>query len=187
MRVYIRKPQVSDAREFVKKTKDSLAMHRPWVHPATSLGGFYTYLDRISESRHEGFLVCLKQTDEIAGLVNLNEIVLGALQSAYVGYWLADGFQGKGLMSEGLALVFDHAFTKIGLHRLEINIQPSNTRSTALAERLGLTREGFSMKYLKIGGEWKDHERWAMISEEWLERGGSEWAFSNLNRTPTVG
>ncbi len=180
MRVYIRRPQASDAREFIKKTKDSVSMHRPWVFPVTSEDGFRTYLNRIEDDRNEGFLICLKRSDEIIGLVNLNEIVLGALESAYVGYWLVSGFEGKGFMSEGLALVFDHAFMKMNLHRLEINIQPSNTRSIALVERLGLTREGFSAKYLKIGGEWKDHERWAIIAEDWKESGGAGCVLQNV-------
>ena len=76
-------------------------------------------------------------------------------------------------MTEGLALVFDKAFGSLGLHRLEINIQPTNTNSIAVARRLGLRKEGFSPKYLKIGGEWRDHERWAVLLDEWAEKGGS--------------
>ena len=70
-------------------------------------------------------------------------------------------------MTEALALVLRHAFHALGLHRIEANIQPGNHRSIALVRRLGFAREGYSPRYLKIGGRWKDHERWAITREAW--------------------
>ena len=68
------------------------------------------------------------------------------------------------LMREGLALVVRHAFKTLKLHRLEANIQPQNAPSLALAKACGFRREGFSPLYLKIGGRWRDHERWAIVA-----------------------
>jgi len=182
MRVFIRKPKPDDAEEFVEKTKASIENHRPWVYPSTTVQGYLNYLARCDGERNVGYFICRKKDDAIVGLVNVNEIVRGSLQGAFVGYWIVDGYQGNGYMSEGLALVFDEAFGELLLHRLEINIQPTNTRSLALAERLGLNREGFSPRYLFIDGEWKDHERWAMLVEDWMAMGGSIGAISNLRR-----
>lgn len=114
-----------------------------------------------------GFVVRERPDGPIVGVVNLSEIVRGALQSAYLGYYGIAGFQGRGFMSEALSLVVTTAFSEIGLHRLEANIQPANARSRALARRLGFRQEGFSPRYLRIGGEWRDHERWAILAEEW--------------------
>jgi ribosomal-protein-alanine N-acetyltransferase len=69
-------------------------------------------------------------------------------------------------MREGLTLVLRHAFETIGLHRVEANIQPGNARSIALVERLGFRREGYSPRYLRIGGEWRDHVRYAILAED---------------------
>jgi ribosomal-protein-alanine N-acetyltransferase len=69
-------------------------------------------------------------------------------------------------MSEGIELVLEHAFGSMGLHRLEANIQPSNAASIALAKRAGFRLEGFSPRYLKIDGHWRDHERWAIVAED---------------------
>ena len=69
-------------------------------------------------------------------------------------------------MTEGLQLALQHAFTTLKLHRLEANIQPRNRASIALVKRCRFRREGFSPRYLKIGGRWRDHERWAMLAED---------------------
>jgi len=177
MRTYLRKPERADAREFVRAAKASVELHRPWVFPALSAKGFEEYLVRIQNSRHEGYFVCRKSDDALVGVINLSEIVRGSLQGAFVGYWGVDGMVGQGLMTEGLALVLDEAFDSVALHRLEINIQPDNVRSIALVRRLGFRKEGFSPKYLKINGKWCDHERWAMIDEEWR---GAEMALRLL-------
>jgi ribosomal-protein-alanine N-acetyltransferase len=60
------------------------------------------------------------------------------------------------------------AFGAMRLHRLEANIQPGNRESIRLVRRLGFRREGFSPRYLKIRGRWRDHERWAIVNEEFI-------------------
>ena len=76
-------------------------------------------------------------------------------------------------MSEALRLVLKYSFEKLGLHRLEANIQPLNRASIALVKRAGFVREGFSRRYLKICGRWRDHERWAIIVEDWKAKRAS--------------
>ena len=102
----------------------------------------------------------------IAGVVNLNEIVRGPFLSAYLGYYGVAGAGGRGAMTRAVGLVVAQAFGKLGLHRLEANIQPDNARSRALVRRLGFRLEGFSPRYLRIAGAWRDHERWALLSED---------------------
>ena len=70
-------------------------------------------------------------------------------------------------MTDGMRLVTRLALGEMKLHRLEANIQPANARSRALVKALEFRREGFSPRYLKINGRWRDHERWAMLSEDW--------------------
>jgi ribosomal-protein-alanine N-acetyltransferase len=69
-------------------------------------------------------------------------------------------------MKEGLRLVLRYAFRELKLHRLEANIQPDNIPSLALVKSCGFRKEGLSPRYLKINGEWRDHERWAILADE---------------------
>lgn len=69
-------------------------------------------------------------------------------------------------MSEALDLTLRHAFGALRLHRVEANVQPDNTASIALVRRAGLRLEGFSPRYLKVAGRWRDHERWAITVED---------------------
>jgi [ribosomal protein S5]-alanine N-acetyltransferase len=117
-------------------------------------------------NRHR-LLVCRRVDGAIVGVINVSEIVRSAFQSAYLGYYAFHPHAGQGYMTEGLGLVLRHAFRGLGLHRLEANIQPGNTASRALARGLGFRMEGFSPRYLKVGGRWRDHERWAIVRETW--------------------
>ena len=117
-------------------------------------------------------LLCRREDEAILGFFNLSQIARGSLQSAYLGYAVGKPYARNGYMREGLELVLRRAFLTLRLHRIEANIQPGNRASIALAAGAGFRREGFSPRYLKIGGRWRDHERWAILAEEW--RGAHE-------------
>ena len=70
-------------------------------------------------------------------------------------------------MYAGLAQTLNYAFGDLKLHRLEANIQPANGPSIRLVQSLGFRLEGLSPKYLKVSGRWRDHERWAILKEDW--------------------
>lgn len=169
-RVYVRPPRLSDGQAFLAATRVSRALHRPWTRPPDSRERYAAYVARFQDAddpAHAGFLVFRREDHALVGVFNLSEIVRGAFCSAYLGYYGFAPFSGQGLMTEGMALVLDVAFRKLRLHRVEVNIQPTNRRSLALAERIGCTREGYSRRYVKIGGRWRDHERFAMLAEDW--------------------
>ena len=101
---------------------------------------------------------------DLACVVNINNIVRGSLLSASLGYYGFAGTDGLGLVREAVELVVDRAFGELGLHRLEANIQPGNERSRRVVEALGFRHEGFSPKYLMVGGDWRDHDRFAILN-----------------------
>ncbi|MFF5338214.1 GNAT family N-acetyltransferase [Streptomyces sp. NPDC013181] len=164
-RTAIRPFTPGDADEFTARARESRALHRPWLFPPTCPETYAAYAGAlIDDPARAGFLVC-ERDGSIAGFVNINNIVAGAFRCGALGYGAFAHAAGRGLMSEGLALVTDHAFGPLGLHRLEANIQPGNEGSLALVRRAGFRREGFSPDFLHIDGAWRDHERWALTTE----------------------
>ena len=170
-RVHLRPPRPSDQRTFIAQARQSRALHRRFVQPAETPSAFATYVRRYAPAepnpRYLGFLVVRSEDQALAGVINFSEIVRGAFESAYVGYFAFAPLEGRGYMGEGFALALDFAFRDFGLHRVEANVQPDNARSLGLVERLGFTREGYSRRYVKIAGRWRDHVRYAMLAEDW--------------------
>lgn len=166
--VYLFAPTRDAAGDFLAMTTASTKFHAPWVFPPTDPRRYRAYLERLEKGNAHGFLVARIDDDTLVGVININDIVLGGFQSGSLGYYAAAAFCGRGYMTEGLVLVLDHAFIALELHRIEANVQPSNAASLALVRRLGFRKEGFSPAFLRIDGEWRDHERWAILNEEWM-------------------
>lgn len=153
----------ADAPELAEANRASPGLHAPWVAPFTDLAGFTAW--RAAEPGRVSLLARVAADGAVVGLFNLSQIAMGNFCSAYLGFYASQAQAGQGLMTEALGLVLAHAFGPLGLHRVEANIQPENLRSIALVRRAGFRREGFSPRYLKIGGDWRDHERWAVLAD----------------------
>ena len=167
MRVELHKLSEADRDEFIEAMERSRSFHGTWITPPSTPAEFDQLLRRAEDDSFVSLVIRLREDGRLAGMFNISEIVRRAFQSAYVGYGGIAGLEGQGYMTEGMGLVLDHAFGELALHRLEANIQPGNTASIALVRRCGFVREGFSEKYLRIDGEWRDHERWAIRAELW--------------------
>ncbi len=163
-RVSIRRVTAEDEREFLAGVRASRALHRPWVYPPDTPEKFRDYLERMAAPDHRGFLVCRVDDGRIVGAIHITSIVYRALRGGNLGYYAFAGHERQGLMREGLAAVIRHGFKTLKLHRLEAAIQPGNVASIALVRSCGLEKEGCSPRFLKIGGRWRDHERWAILA-----------------------
>lgn len=165
-RVLIRPPTPADRSAYRSAAKASRSLLWPWVQLPEDDAGFDMLLRRNQDPSTVVSLICRIDDGALVGGCNINNIVRGAMLGASIGY---HGFVGQvkgGLVTEGVGLVVDHAFSELGLHRLEANIQPDNQASIALVRRLGFRLEGFSPSFLHIAGAWRDHERWAILAGE---------------------
>jgi len=160
-------PTAADCDGFITAMRASRDLHRPWISMPQTRLEYATYLERSRTSTCAFFLARRREDDALVGFLNVSEIVRGGFQSAFLGYGAVTPHAGQGYLGEALGLVLQEAFGRLRLHRLEANIQPGNRASIALARKAGFELEGFSPRYLKVGGRWRDHERWAIRAETW--------------------
>ena len=162
----LRPPRKGDEAEFLAVVKASRALHRPWVHPPHTAAAFRSYLRRAREKTFRPLLLVRRGDAAILGAFNLSQIFLRNFRSGYLGYWVGAPFASQGYMTEGMELLLRYGFRTLQLHRVEANVQPGNVASLSLVRRAGFRKEGFSPRYLKIAGRWRDHERWAITVED---------------------
>ncbi|MFT3664975.1 GNAT family N-acetyltransferase [Piscinibacter sp.] len=162
-RVRITRLTLDDEAEFVAAARASRALHGRWVNPPTTGAAFREKLARMQGPADLAYAVRRADDAALAGCIEITQIVRGPLRSAYLGCYAFAEHARQGLMAEGLRRLVRLAFTELKLHRLEANIQPENEPSIALVRACGFHREGFSPRYLKIRGRWRDHERWAIL------------------------
>ena len=164
-RVHIRPIRVADEAEFLRRVRASRGLHRPWSYPPATPKA---YRELVGDGRANDARLVLCRNDDgaIVGYFGLGQILYGSFRNAYLGYYALEPFAGQGFMREGLELVLRYAFGDLRLHRVQASIQPENERSIALMRGAGFRSEGLALRYLKIGGRWRDHEQWAITSED---------------------
>ena len=164
-RVRLERPSARRERDFIDAALRSRALHRGLVTAAATGVEYREYLDRMRHDDRASFFVLAKDSGDLAGVVEINDIIRDPQQFGRLGYYAFTPYAGTGLMREGLTLAIRVAFRDLALERLEANVQPSNRRSIALLEALGFAREGAQRDY-KIGTRWRRHERWALSAQD---------------------
>lgn len=166
-RVYLRSISIEDESEFIELNIESRTFHRGLSSPPITSADYRMFLERCDNTYSACFFVCRTNDDKIVGSINLSQIFMGGFRSAYLGYHVGSRYASQRYMTEAIQLILRFAFQELQLNRIEANIQPGNVPSISLVRRAGFIQEGFSRKYLKIDGRWRDHERWAILAEDW--------------------
>ncbi|MFO0831219.1 MAG: GNAT family protein [Phycisphaerales bacterium] len=177
--ILLRFPEEADRAPFIALRQANAGHLERWepLPPPGADDSVSAKFDRLMQTSDseasKRLLVALTTHAAIAGAVSLGGIQRGPLQQGYLGYWLGREFEGRGVMSRAIRLALRYAFSPeklggLGLHRVECNVMPGNTRSLATARRAGFREEGYSPRYLQIAGRWEDHVRFAMTVEDWL-------------------
>jgi ribosomal-protein-alanine N-acetyltransferase len=137
----------------------------PAEGPAPTFGEFVRMLS--AQARQGSVLpFAVDVRGALAGQVTVSSIVYGSLRSASIGYWVSQHVAGQGVIPTSVALVTDHCFGGLGLHRVEVNIRPENAPSLRVVEKLGFRDEGLRERFLHINGEWCDHRTFALTAED---------------------
>ena len=110
--------------------------------------------------------VILDEHGEVVGMITLQSIIRGYLQSCSVGYWMAEGAQGRGLATAALREATLIAFYELHLHRVQAETSPQNFRSQRLLERLGFVKFGVAEAYVWIAGTWQDDVLYQLLTPD---------------------
>jgi len=167
-RVLLRAPEPDDCDRLIDLYHSSRVHFRGLTNANFDRERFDQLLIDAAKETNEYFLVCRAEDKAIVGSLNFSQIFRRGFQNTYLGYQLFAGYTGNGYMTEAVEIGLRHAFIELNLHRVEANVQPSNRPSIAVLRRNGFAKEGLSRRYLKINGRWRDHERWAILKEDWL-------------------
>ncbi|QIK84246.1 GNAT family N-acetyltransferase [Sanguibacter sp. HDW7] len=169
--VTVRPLRRRDARAWSVARARNAAWLEPWEAtspsgvPSASFGSYVAAARAQARAgTHLPFVVELD--GRLVGQVTVASIVRGSACTASIGYWVDEAVAGRGIVPTAVALVVDHCFADVGLHRIEIAIRPENGPSLRVVEKLGLREEGLRERFLHIDGRWRDHRVFAVTAEE---------------------
>jgi ribosomal-protein-serine acetyltransferase len=159
----------ADAEELyalVEQNREYLAEWLPWAAGQT-LEGTREFIAKARRQRDEndgfqGALVLAGRMVGAGGFISVN----WESRSTELGYWLAEEHQGRGLMTETVSALVDHAFGAWNLNRIEIHVATGNLRSRAIPERLGFQHEGVLREYERVGDRYIDIVVYSLLARE---------------------
>jgi len=156
--------------EWLTVWEPSRPAHQP--DPVTDRTAFAARCQQRDRDRTAGtaFQFGLFVDHQVAGEVNVNNVIRGAMQSGTIGYWIDQRHAGNSYVAEAVVVVLQFAFDQLLLHRIEICIVPRNLRSRRVVDKLAIREEGIAQRYLEINGTWEDHIRYGITVEEWETR-----------------
>jgi [ribosomal protein S5]-alanine N-acetyltransferase len=173
--VAIRAFSLRDVDELVDLRRRNRVFNAP-IEPRRS-DGFFTASgqraevvrdrDEWSADRMYAFAIVERETERIRGRVGLANIVRGAWDNTTLGYFVDEEVNGRGFATEAVSLALAFAFGPARLHRVQAAVMPHNKRSARVLAKNGLRHEGFSPRYLRLAGGWRDHDLYAITVEEW--------------------
>ncbi|CAL9526970.1 hypothetical protein SUDANB121_03972 [Nocardiopsis dassonvillei] len=177
--------------------RDTRARNAEWLRPweptypemplrSTGLSPYVAMIQAIRREARQGLSMpwSVYYEGRFVGQLSVGGIVWGSARSAQVGYWIDSAHAGRGITPTAVALAVDHAFFRVGLHRVEANIRPENRASRRVATKLGFRDEGVRRRQLHIDGEWRDHICYALTAEEVPDGLLHRWRQGRASGTP---
>lgn len=141
---------------FLRPVEPTVPTSWQEAHSAQAWRNHLTHLRRAARG---GIVVplAIEVDGRFAGQFTVGNIQHGSICECWVGYWVFSGYTGAGVASAACALGVDHAFRRIGMHRVTATYLPDNPASGAVLAHAGFTKEGYLRRNLHIDGRWRDH------------------------------
>lgn len=173
-RLQLRTPKEVSIEQVMDYYRDNKQFLKPFepARPET----FYTYRSQSIDLYNDVFyfehksslklFLFEKDREQVIGILNFSQIIMGPFKSCYVGYSLLEDKTKMGYMTEALKEGIRLMFEVYGLHRIEGNVMPDNYSSIKILKNLGFEYEGRAKKYLCINGRWEDHDHYVLLNED---------------------
>ncbi|HSP21558.1 MAG TPA: GNAT family protein [Planococcus sp. (in: firmicutes)] len=154
--------------ELTEGSRSYLKEWLPWLDFTTELKDTEDFIKASRGNYAEGKTLnaAILFNGEIVGLGGFNNIN-PANKTAYIGYWLGQEYQGKGIMTRVARALTDYALNDLKLNKVEIRAAAGNVKSRSIPERLGYVEEGTIRRAESLYGHFVDHVVYGMLAEEW--------------------
>lgn len=173
-RVFLRHPTMQDYSAWAELRALSRQHLTPWepqwtrdeLARSTFRRRLRQYQRELRDDHGYAYLIFSEAEAALLGGLNVSNVRRGVAQAASVGYWMGAPHAGHGFMTDAARAAVRFAFTTLGLNRLEAACLPSNVASARVLEKIGFKREGRARRYLKINGQWQDHDLFALLHDD---------------------
>jgi ribosomal-protein-serine acetyltransferase len=172
-RITLRALRVEDAErvfELTDANRSYLRRWLPWLDAARSPDDTRAAIERglEQEASRNGFHAGIFEDERLIGAIGLH-YVDWVNRATSIGYWLAEPFVGRGIMTRCCRALVEHAFTDLKLHRVEIRVAVGNRRSRAIPERLGFREEGTIRDGEWLYDHYVDLVVYGLLEEAWRQ------------------
>ncbi len=160
---------------LVQENRDYLAEWLPWAHEEPALEKTEAFIRHQLERFIAGQALPtgIWYQGTLVGLISFNQIATND-KWAEIGYWLAEPYQGRGIVTRACQALVRYAFQELGLNRVQIRVAVDNARSRAIPERLGFTQEGILRQAARVGDRFMDMVMYSILAEEWRPDDGDD-------------
>jgi ribosomal-protein-serine acetyltransferase len=163
----LRAVDAPELHALVEANREDLARWMPWAADQ-DLAGTEQFIRDVTaqQQSNDGFQAAIAQDGPIIGVVGFHSVDWTNRHTS-IGYWLAEDYRRRGIMTGAVRALVDHAFGVWNLHRIEIHCAPANHRSRAIPERLGFREEATLRETERVGGHYLDSVVYGLLSNEW--------------------
>ena len=171
--VSVRPLDRSDAEALFRVVDANRAYLRqwlPWLDHVLRVEDELPFLERVEAHAPGTAMISGVLVDgELVGTVGFNTID-DQTRHGSIGYWLAERFGGRGIMTRCVAALIGHGFDRLDLRTIDIKAATGNARSRAIPKRLGFTHTRTIPAAEQLHDRVVDHAEYELRVEDWRQR-----------------
>ena len=158
--------------ELIENNREYLRKWLPWLDSNKYLQNTIDFIKHsdMQFKENTGLQLAIRYRGKLAGVIGFHKVDW-LNHSTSIGYWLAEGYQGNGIMTKSCGSLIDYAFGNLGLNRVEIRCAVENSKSRAIPENLGFKKEGIIRDAEWLYDHYVDHVVYGILRGEWNSRG----------------